>query len=348
MPVLFILACIALVLALICFIVHWTRKRHVSSLSRVSGTARSSRSTDLPFGRPESDSIDSDSAAALVNSAVRSGGAFKLGLGLTVLGVVLSLWSSATIVSTKNVGVETSFGRPNAQTLTNGFHMILPWNEVTEMDAAIQTDNHIKDANPGCIGVKIAHQAQACVNVSIRWRIVEDTANTLFQDYREFSNVRDSLVTRQLSAELNATFETYDPLAVNESGASTAPDLASLSDTVTKNLQGKVGDQINVLSVIISLVNFDDATQNRINQLQSEIANTRIATQAVKTAAQQALANQALAASLSKDPNVLVSKCFDLMNDMIVKGQALPVGFSCWPGGSSAVVVPATGAEQPK
>lgn len=260
------------------------------------------------------------------------------------LGMLCTFISSATIVSTKQVGIATSFGRPVAN-LSNGFHMVAPWDKVTEMDAAIQTDNHVQgEKNSGCITVRIAHQAVACVDASIRWRIQENQAGELFKDYRDFDNVRDSLVTRDLNAALNNVFETYDPLAVDNDGNSTSPSLSSLSSQVQSQLQSTIGVQINVLSVIIPVVHFDDNTQGRINALQAQIAQTRIAKQAVITAQQQASANGKLAASVSKDPNVLVSKCMDLLEQMINKGQQVPVGFSCWPNGSSAVVVAGTQA----
>ncbi|WP_456818702.1 SPFH domain-containing protein [Cellulomonas sp. URHB0016] len=257
-----------------------------------------------------------------------------------VLAVVTLFFSAATIVSTKNVGIETSFGRP-VGSLSNGFHLIQPWNKVTEMDAAIQTDNHVKGSDGfDCITVRIAHQATACVDTSIRWRIEEQAADALFRDYRDFDNVRDSLVTRDLNAALNAVFESYDPLAIDKDGNSTSPGLADLSSDVVDRIRDQIGDEINVLSVIIPVVHYDENTQGKVNALLAQVAQTRIAEQSVITAEQQALANQTLAESVSHDPNVLVSKCMDLLNEMVSKGQAIPIGFSCWPGGGSAVVVP--------
>lgn len=257
-----------------------------------------------------------------------------------VLAVVCLFGSAATIVSTKNVGIVTSFGRP-VGSLSNGFHLVQPWEKVTEMDAAIQTDNHVKDTGTfPCITVRIAHQATACVDTSIRWRIVEGAADALFRDYRDFDNVRDSLVTRDLNAALNAAFEQYDPLAIDAEGNSTSPTLDSLSQEVLGRMQDEIADQINVLSVIIPVVHYDDNTQQKVNALLAQVAQTRIAEQSVITAQQQALANQTLAESVSKDPNVLVSRCIDLLGEMVSKGQTIPIGFSCWPSSSSAVVVP--------
>jgi regulator of protease activity HflC (stomatin/prohibitin superfamily) len=260
-------------------------------------------------------------------------------IAAAALVVVLVFSASATVVSTKNVGIVTSFGRPEAS-LGNGFHLVAPWQQVTEMDAAIQTDSYTQESNDTCIDVRIAHQAIACVDASIRWRIQDNSAPYLFQNYRNFDHVRDSLVTRELNASLNAVLEDYDPLAVNQLGDSTAPPLRVEAARVTTLMRQQIGAQIDVLNVIIPVLHFDDNTQGRIQALQAQIAQTRIAIQARQTAEQQALANKELAASVSHDPNVLVNKCLDLENEMIAKGQTIPPnGIGCWPGSGSPLIV---------
>ncbi len=257
------------------------------------------------------------------------------GATLVVLGVVAAVSSCVIQVPTKEFGVVTSFGRP-VRTLSNGLHLKAPWERVVTIDAAIQTDNHTSDGH-SCINVRIAHQATACVDTSIRWRIKDSATDSLYQNYRDFANIRDSLVTRDLNAALNAAFEDYDPLSVDDNGNATTPPLATLSAQVTQAMQQQIGTQIDVLSVIIPVVNFDANTQGKVNALLAQVAQTRIAQQAIKTSQAQAQANKVLAGSVSKDPNVLVSKCLDLVETGKV---TLPAGFSCWPSGSSAVVVP--------
>jgi regulator of protease activity HflC (stomatin/prohibitin superfamily) len=263
-------------------------------------------------------------------------------IALFALSGLLVASSSVTIVSTKNVGVVTEFGKP-VGSLNNGFHLVAPWQKVTELDGAIQTDTHSgtdqKDSTP-CTSVRIAHQSVACVDNSIRWRIKQGSADRLFRDYKDFANIRDSLVTRELGAALNTVFKDYDPLATDEKGNTLSPSQDTLSSSVTKLLQAQIGDDIDVLNVIVPIVHFDDQTQGRINALQAEVANTRIATQKQQTANAEAEANRKLADSVSKDPNVLVSKCFDTLAEMIKQKQPVPAGFSCWPSGGSAVVVP--------
>lgn len=269
--------------------------------------------------------------------------------GLAVFGfaVLFIFLSMIQTVSTKNVGVKTAFGKPTGH-LSNGFHLIAPWEKVTEFPAAIQTDSYVGDANKdnvGCTNVRIANQSVACVDNSVRWRINPTHVAELYQDYKNFDHVRDSLVSRELRAALNDVFSSYDPLKtlVDQSGldgtATTAPSLDVLAQKVTDNLRGRVGDQVEVLNVIIPLVHHDQSTQDKINQYQAALADTRIAIQRQQIATAEAKANQILSDSIKNDPNVLVSKCLD----MIAKGFQPPTGFQCWYGASSLpLTIPAT------
>ncbi len=245
--------------------------------------------------------------------------------GLTILVLILG---STTIVSTRNIGVVTTFGRPGA-TLTNGLHVKAPWQSVTEMNGTIQIDNHTGEA---ATTVRLGNNSTANVDNSVRWRIQPAAADELFLDYREFDNVRDNLVTRELKAALNEVFSDFDPLSPeNSEGA----NVQALGDQVAEKLRTKVGGQIEIINVIVPLVNYDQATQDRINALNVEKANTRVAEQRAKTAAAEAKANEILAASVSNDPNVLVSKCLDAAREASIS----PLG--CWPNTSVVPTVPA-------
>ena len=253
-------------------------------------------------------------------------------LRIAVVAGVITLFvlilGSTTIVSARNIGVVTTFGRPSG-TLTNGLHMKAPWQSVTEMNGTIQIDNHTGE---NATTVRLGNNSTAFVDNSVRWRIQPAAADELFLDYRDFENVRDNLVTRELRAALNEVFADFDPLAPeNVEGA----NVQALGDKVAEKLRAKVGGQIEILNVIVPLVNYDDATQERINALNVEKANTRIAEQRAKTAAAEAKANEILAASVSNDPNVLVSKCLDAAREAGIS----PLG--CWPNTSVVPTVPA-------
>ncbi|MEV2222705.1 SPFH domain-containing protein [Nocardia vinacea] len=255
-------------------------------------------------------------------------GIFVGGGAVMMLAILIAGLDSFTIVSTRNVGVVTEFGKP-VGTLSNGIHPVAPWKRVTELSGVIHTDSQVGGWNNGkCdngTAVRLANNSTACVDNTIRWRIVPEAGDTLFRDYQNDNNIKDSLVTRELNAVLNGVFATYNPL---DPSAANGPNLTDLSKTVTDQLKEKVKTQIDVQNVIISLVNFDAQTQEKINGLQAQIANTRIAEESKRTAASQAEANRILADSVRGD-GVNTARCLELVNS----GKQLPVGFQCFPGG---------------
>lgn len=85
------------------------------------------------------------------------------------------------------------------------------------------------------------------------------------------------------------------------------------------------------------IINFDEPTQNRINELQAETAKTRVAQQRKQTSEAEAEANKILERSLT--PETLTSKCLDIVAE---SGQS-PIG--CFPN-SGVQPITMTGDKQ--
>lgn len=256
---------------------------------------------------------------------------FKLGGVAIVIVACLSLFGSmATVVSTRNVGIETTFGRPNGE-LSNGFHLIEPWQDVTEMDGAIQLQKFEGDK---AMEVRLGNNSTAKANVTIQWRLDPHSAPSLFMDYRTFDGIRENLVDKELSVAMNSEFAKFDPLAP---GASDGAPLVAISDKVQHDVQTAVGTRIEIQKIFVPLLTYDQQTQDRINALNIEKANTRVAEQAEQTAKAQAEANNIIAASISKDPNVIVNNC---VMAAIAKGIS---PFGCQPGQGVTTTVPVPG-----
>lgn len=272
----------------------------------------------------------------------------RVGASVGIVAGLICAWQSVFVqVPTKDIAVKTAFGAPSGY-FTNGGHFKAPWEKTSIMDGAVQTDTHNKgEKGTNCVQVRIAHQIVACANVYIKWQINSASVDDLYRNYREFSNIRDSLVDKNLQAVLNRVFENYDPLAVDAEGNSSAEQLSVLSTQALNQIRTSVGNLITVSELNVTVLNFDDATQSKINALQAQVAQTRIAQQAIKTAEKQAEANKTTANSLNQNgSNVLVSTCLDTLADAVAKGYQLPAGFSCWPSGGSAVVVPSAGTSK--
>lgn len=258
----------------------------------------------------------------------------RIGAGvLTGIFALVLILSSVVTVPTREVGIETAFGKTSGH-LTNGLHLKAPWVMVTTMDGTVQTDS---DTGKNCLDVRIYSQQTACVDVSIRWRIEPGSADELFQNYRDFARVRDSLVSRELKQAVNNQLGNYNPLACVGSSDPKC-NLSVVATGVTKQMRSEIGSQgIDVINTIIPLMVFDKGTQNRLNQLQQQDAQTRIATAEIATNQAQAQANEALAASIQSNPEVLTSKCLDIMKTLVQNGGKVPVGM-CALGNAPSVL----------
>jgi hypothetical protein len=144
-------------------------------------------------------------------------------------------------------------------------------------------------------------------------------------------------------------FRDFDPVLSGngEEVTTSAPNLQDLSGDVLAVMEQNLADasssdgepEVEMRSLTISFIAFSETTEARINDLQAEVAKTRVAQQQEATAAAQARANKILSESVSNDPNVLVSKCLDTLSAMVQAGQAVPAGFTCWPGGDTGSLV---------
>ena len=121
-----------------------------------------------------------------------------------------------------------------------------------------------------------------------------------------------------------------------------APDYDQIAKDITAGMEERYGAEplVKTVAITVSYLSLSETTQAKINAFIAEVANTRIAVQKQQTADAEAKANKLLSDSVTNAPNVLVSKCLDLMAEAQKIGYQFPAGFQCWPGGGGAVVVP--------
>jgi regulator of protease activity HflC (stomatin/prohibitin superfamily) len=264
-----------------------------------------------------------------------------------VLAIVVAFLSCTTVVQAKEVGVLTTFGKPSERTLGPGLHLKAPWQKVTEVDGTIQTDKYRDDR---CIYVRIGDGSRACLTLTHRWQIIPERANETYANFRSndpTQSLRDAVVSTQLVSVVQDVMSQYNPIAnlstvaADDAGANLnfAPNYDQIAADITSGMDARYGDQplVKTVAITVSYLALSETTQAKINAFIAEVANTRIAVQKQQTAAAEALANKALEDSVTNAPNVLVSKCLDLLAGKT--GYALPAGFSCWPG-TNALVIP--------
>lgn len=250
-----------------------------------------------------------------------------ISLAVILVTAVILILNIITIIPARTVGVKVAFGKPTGS-LSNGFHWKAPWEEVHKLDGSVQND--VYQGQDHDIDVRLGNNSKATADASIQWRLKTDDATGLYLNYRTFDNIRTNLVDRNFRASLNEVMATYNPLDAAKTAQGGA-DLNGLAKAVEKKMKERVGDQIEIRSVTIPLINFDQSTQDRINELQSEIARTRIAEQKKSTNKAEAEANKVLEQSVTDQ--TLTSKCLDIVSK---SGQS-PLG--CFPGTSALPVV---------
>ena len=250
-----------------------------------------------------------------------------------LIGIIAIFVPIFSIVPARTVGVAVEFGQPK-RILENGPHHTTPWTNVEKFDLAMQNDIYAGDPNGdtgsrGAITVRLANGSQARADASIQWQLKPDGMMEMYNDYREMEAIRSNLVDRNFRDALNTVMGSYDPLNIDPESEDTTRD--ELSKEVMEIMSEKIGDQIDVRSVTIPIINYDDATQARIDELQTEFARTRIAEQKQNTAEKEADANRRIQESLSTE--VLTNKCLDIVAE---SGQS-PLG--CFPGSGVSPVL---------
>lgn len=265
--------------------------------------------------------------------ASREPAAFGTAAIAGVIGIIAILIPVFSIVPARTVGVAVEFGQPK-RILENGPHLTTPWTKVEKFDLAMQNDIYTGEPNGdtgsrGAVTVRLANGSQARADASIQWQLKPDGMMETYNDYREMEAIRSNLVDRNFRDALNTVMGAYDPLNIDPNSEDTTRD--QLSQDVMKIMSDKIGDQIDVRSVTIPIISYDEATQARIDELQTEFARTRIAEQKQKTAEKEADANRRIQESLNDD--VLTNKCLDIVAE---NGQS-PLG--CFPGSGVSPVL---------
>lgn len=296
-------------------------------------------------GMPTQKQIDKLKAASFLSNCVRFGG-----LAVAAIAAVVLISICFTTVSAKNVGVAVNFGAVSSKTLNPGPHLKFPWTKVVEIDGTIQTDQY---AGESCIKVTIGDGSQACAKITNRWQITPKNAAAVYEQHRSddpTQSFRSAVISTELEQAISETLGTYNPISNlkivggedNASQVSFVPDYDKFSKLIEANMKARLdkSDQAEIIGITFSHLDLSANTQKKLDDYIAAVGETRIAMQQRETAKAQADSNRELSASVSNDPNVLVSRCFDTLKDAVQNKYNLPAGFSCWPGGGSAVVVP--------
>ncbi|AEB44046.1 MULTISPECIES: SPFH domain-containing protein [Micromonospora] len=189
--------------------------------------------------------------------------------------LLLTVASSAHSVPIRSVGIVTSFGKPTGEVTGSGLKWVAPWQRVGEWDAGRQKYDHI--GNDACVRVRTGTLADACVEVLIEWQVQPENAPQQFMDYKgDFDSFRGQRVGVQLDSAVNDAFASYNPLErIDAKTGNLNVDLKPFAESIKSSAEGRLGSDVDILSVTITRVNHDEKTEGNIKAFQDKLAQTR-------------------------------------------------------------------------
>ncbi len=278
-------------------------------------------------------------------------GAFGISATLVVIGVIILGLSTVREVPTKSVGVPTSFGRVEAPMLPGLHWFNAPWTKVNILPVTIQTTvfsgQHLAgDQTPpghNCLPIRIGGQQQACLNVTIQWQVKDSAAPGLFNDYNTagtdiLSDIRNAVVVRELEQSVNQQMGDYNPIQdVAANATSGNSQFSTFQPLVLRQMVSEIGSRVKVISIIMPSAIYAGQTQNRLETIQAQYADTAVARQEIITNEALNAANSKLTGSLSA--NVLAAQCLTITQNAVkTDSHVLPPGWNCM-GGSGALAL---------
>lgn len=188
----------------------------------------------------------SDYTSRLANGKKQAERYYKMSrAALWAISILISLILVATqtirIVSTGLVGIKTSFGVVSGRA-SEGFNLILPWEEITPMNIKIQKQSFTnlsastKDA-----------QSISNISIDVNYKLNPDKAEEIFSTVGE--NYQETLISPLLTQNIKDRLALYN-------AESLVTERNSIVDGITTQLQENLKDY-GIDVVAVSLVNYD-------------------------------------------------------------------------------------------
>jgi hypothetical protein len=281
-----------------------------------------------------------------------------IGAVVAIVGFLVFLVSGIKSVPTKSIGVGAAFGKVTGQPFGPGIHFTFePWLNVNIIDETIQTTTFEVNQKTGRGGldVRIGGQQTARLDITIQWRVRDSAANGLFTNYANqgplMDEIQNAVVVRELKQVANQVMGDYNPIqdvalttGTPKPGQKVNPAnnpaslFSSFGPKILAGMRHDIGGRVDVLNLLLPLAHYDQSTQNRLNTIQQQYAETAIAQQQIVTNHALNLANNQISASVSHDPGVLVHECLQVVANASKTGYQLPAGFNCF-GSSNPVAL---------
>lgn len=244
-------------------------------------------------------------------------------VGIVAVLAVTTLGMSITIVGSRSVGIQTSFGKYR-DTLNSGFQLTPPWSATEEFSTRVQYLD--LDGEKDGVQVTFKGGGGGVVNATPRWRIDPDKAGDLWKKYKTFDTVRDKLVNSSAKDSIRVVTSNYTP---NE--ARSGENLRKVSSQIQDDLAKSLADDgIIIDSFSVKGITLDQRSQDSLDKVVS--ANNDI--ERAKAEQERARIDGETAKIREREGSLtgaaLARYCLEVVNNWNVdRNGALPAGFTC-------------------
>lgn len=203
------------------------------------------------------------------------GGPLATAVLAALVGGLLIFAAGANSVPQRNVGIVTSFNKATGETTGAGFHWVAPWKNIDDWDATRQAYDHRDERN--CVQVRIADLSNACVEALIEWNTKADKAPEQWGSYKkDFNNYVSKRVDPNFAMAFNEAFANHDPLKnVDEKTGNLNVPYDQIMRDVRSRIEARIGSDVEVLSVVVSRINYDEKTQGSIDAYRQAVLKGR-------------------------------------------------------------------------
>jgi regulator of protease activity HflC (stomatin/prohibitin superfamily) len=211
------------------------------------------------------------------------GGASKVvSYGAMLVGVLLALANTLTLVSVGEVGVKHFLGRVDADPLVQGVHLVNPMASIEKM--SIREQSFPQDGSVERIEAQTSEQLNVALEVSILYRIDPINAPDLYQRIGSEQQIKSRIV---LNAVRNGVRDAVATKSINEIFS---PNRREIATDMLRAIQDKAGDRIEVLEVFVRDVQAPERVRQAIEeklQREQNVAAERFQTEIIQERAQQ-------------------------------------------------------------
>ena len=270
--------------------------------------------------------------------------------------VLFLVGTGAKSIGPSDVGIVTFGGHTVGGDRAPGWTFIWPGQTMTVWDASVKYASFegppSTNGHSGCLQVRIANQQQACLDVTIWYKLNRSNADSQFVQYRTLARMQQAYFSRTAVVPFfNNVFERFDPVTLasfaTRPSTSGGQDVSALTRQVADDIRRVYGRAAYIQRVSVSSPQYSHTVESALETVVKAQASNNVALINERTAVATAAAAKTLAQSGNLTSNYLTHECLQMTETLAQSGN--PIGSQTWTcnlfgaPGNAGVLVPGGG-----